>query len=151
LRSAISKIKGTHPFEIIAFVLLPDHLHAIWSLPIGDAGYPMRWRRIKEEFTKNWLGSGGGEAYRSPSRRAHGMRGIWQKRYWEHSVSDETDLERCVDYIHWNPCKHRLVRRVGEWPWSSFHRFVQRQHYDAAWGGTDPVPDWHAPKWGGEL
>jgi putative transposase len=107
--------------------------------------------RLKEEFSKNWLGSGGRELPQSESRRRQRYRGIWQKRYWEHTIEDELDLQRCVDYIHWNPCKHRVVSRVRDWPWSSFHRFVQAGEYDIHWGGIDPVPNWHAPEWGGDI
>ena len=92
LREAILDVKTNHPFEIVAIVLLPDHWHTIWSLPSGDARYPMRWTRIKEEFTRRWLASGGTELEQSPSRQKHRLRGIWQKRYWEHTVRDEDDL-----------------------------------------------------------
>ena len=104
--------------------------------------------RIKEEFTKNWLDRGGFEQAQTESRQRGRYRGIWQKRYWEHTVRDEDDLKRCVDYLHWNPRKHNLSTRVRDWPWSSFHRFVNLGEYDEDWGGTDPSPTWKQPGWG---
>ena len=148
LHEAIECVRRNHPFTIVATVLLPDHWHTIWSMPSGDEQYPLRWMRVKEEFTKLWLDRGGAELSQSESRKGHRYRGVWQKRYWEHTVRNEQDLERCVDYIHWNPRKHRVAKRVHDWPWSSFHRFVDSGHYDVDWGGSDPVPDWDAPEWG---
>ena len=148
LREAIEIVRGDHPFEIVATVLLPDHWHSVWTLPPGDDRYPLRWMRIKEEFTKAWLNAGGAEISQTHSRSRHRYRGIWHKRYWEHTVRDENDLKRCVDYVHWNPRKHELVAAVRDWPYSSFHRFVELGEYDAEWGGTDPTPGWNAPEWG---
>ena len=148
LREALSVVQRRYPFQIVAIVLIPDHWHTVWTLPHGDDQYSLRWRRIKGEFTQRWLAAGGGERFQSSSRQAHGMRGVWQKGYWEHTVRDEDDLERCVDYIHWNPRKHQLVPRVCDWRWSSFHRYVAQGAYDLCWGGTDPTPGWNAPEWG---
>ncbi|HEV3302727.1 MAG TPA: transposase [Planctomycetaceae bacterium] len=148
LRKALKAIANDHPFNILAIVLLPDHWHTAWSLPPGDDRYALRWMRIKEEFTEAWLAGGGLELPQSASRARHRQRGVWHKRYWEHTVRDEADLERCVTYIHWNPCKHKLVARVRDWKWSSFHRFVREGEYDLEWGGSDPTPGWNAPEWG---
>ena len=148
LREAILKVKADHPFEIVAIVLLPDHWHTVWVLPSGDDRYPLRWMRIKEEFTERWLACGGTELPQSASRKRQRQRGIWQKRYWEHTVRDEDDLKRCVDYCHWNPRKHRLVTRISDWEWSSFARFVREGEYEPDWGGTDPTPGWNTPEWG---
>jgi putative transposase len=148
LRNAIETVHEKHPFEIVAVVLLPDHWHAVWSLPPGDDRYPLRWMRIKEEFTKGWLESGGSEIHQSASRKKHRQRGVWHKRYWEHTVRDENDLQRCVDYIHWNPRKHNLVQSVADWDWSSFHRFVTAGDYEPDWGRADPTPGWDEPEWG---
>ena len=104
--------------------------------------------RIKEEFTKAWLRAGGYELPQSHSRDEHRQRGVWHKRYWEHTVKNEDDLKRCVDYIHWNPRKHNLVGQIRDWKWSSFHRFVQAGEYDLDWGGSDPTPGWNDPEWG---
>ena len=109
LRAALEAVRAHRPFDIPALVLLPDHLHAIGALPRGDDAYSVRWRRIKERFTERYLDGGGPEAPRSGSRRRRGERGVWRRRFWEHSIDDETDLERHVDYIHYNPVKHGLV------------------------------------------
>jgi len=148
LRAAIQTVQRDHPFEMVAVVLLPDHLHTLWSLPAGDDRYPLRWMRIKEEFTELWLANGGDELPQSASRVKHRQRGVWHKRYWEHAVRNEADLERCASYVHWNPRKHKLVPRVCDWEWSSFHRFVQAGEYEFDWGGTDPTPGWDDPEWG---
>ncbi len=113
LRKAISESKQQFPFQLFAICLLPDHLHTVWMLPPGDADFSVRWKRIKQLFSKYWLAGGGTEANVTPAQKKEGRRGIWQPRFWEHTVRDEQDLERCVDYIHWNPRKHELVRRVA--------------------------------------
>jgi putative transposase len=146
-REAIAAIQGKWPFEIVAIVLLPDHLHTVWTLPSEDDRYSLRWRRIKEEFTRAFLSGGGRELPQSASRVRQGYRGVWQKRFWEHTCDDEDDLKRCVDYVHWNPKKHGLVNNVVDWPWSSFHRFVKLGEYTADWGREDPTPGYDAPEW----
>ncbi len=151
LRQAIQRVQADHPFTIMAIVLLPDHWHTIWTLPPNDARYSLRWMRIKEEFTKAWLLGGGHELAQSQSRKKHRQRGVWHKRYWEHTVVDEIDLKRCMDYLHWNPRKHGLVARIQDWKWSSFHRFAHAGEYDLNWGGRDPVPGWDEPEWGEML
>ena len=122
------------PFEINAIVLLPEHLHAIWSLPPSDAAYPRRWGWIKKEFTKALLASGGDEQPTTVSRRQRNERGIWQRRYWEHQIRDETDLERHVDYIHYNPVKHGLVSRPMDWPHTTLHGYIERGMLTPDWG-----------------
>ncbi len=107
VRQAIEKVRKKFAFEIATMVLLPDHLHAIWTLPMGDGAYPLRrWKRIKELFTRDYLAAGGSEVSPSASRLHHGERGVWQRRYWEHTVDDEDDLKRFVDYVHWNHSAH---------------------------------------------
>ena len=149
LRLAIQTIREDRPFKLFATVLMPDHWHLIMRLPPGDAEYSSRMKRIKEEFTKAWLSAGLPEAVVTASQMKKGERGIWQPLYWEHTIQDEADLQRCTDYIHWNPRKHGLVERVADWPWSSFHRFVRLGHYDVEWGGVAPkcveVGDWGEP------
>ena len=147
LHRAIDVIRAKLPFEIVAIVLLPDHWHTVWSLPRGDARYSQRIRQIKEDFTRRYLKHGGRELPQSRSRIEHGQRGIWHKRFWEHTVKDEDDLKRCVDYVHWNPKKHTLVSRVSDWPWSSFHRFLVAGEYETTWGGEDPAPGFDTPEW----
>jgi putative transposase len=147
LHEAIHEIQEKSPFDIVAIVLLPDHFHTVWTLPRSDTNYPRRLRRVKEQFTRRYLKAGGTELHQDKSRLTHGQRGIWQRRFWEHTIRDEADLKNCVDYIHWNPMKHRLVRRVKDWPWSSFHRFVKLGEYSSNWGGEDPTPNFHTPEW----
>ena len=124
------------PFEINAIVLLPEHLHTIWTLPCGDASYSRRWGWIKKEFTKEWLAIGGREQQVSKARRDRRDHGVWQPRYWEHTIDDEHDFDRHFDYIHYNPVKHRLVTSPADWLHSSFHRWVQAGAYDAEWGAA---------------
>ena len=132
LREAIRHVQNRHPFHIEAMVVMPDHLHAVWTLPTGDSDYPTRWRLLKTWFSSHIPA---GER-RCNSRMAKGERGIWQRRYWEHLVRDEADLSRCVDYVHFNPVKHGHVARVVDWPYSTFHRHVARGWLPADWGVT---------------
>lgn len=131
LRSAFRETRRHHPFTIDAMVVLPDHLHAIWTLPDHDADFATRWRLIKSAFSRSIAR---GERI-SASRAAKGERGIWQRRYWEHTIRDETDFARHVDYIHINPVKHGLVAQVRDWPHSSFHRMVRLGIYPQDWAG----------------
>ena len=126
------------PFETLAIVLLPDHLHVIWTLPPGDGDFSTRWKSIKESFTKRWLSMGGREMPVTPSQARRGNRGIWQRRFIEHLIRDEDDLERHCDYIHYNPVKHRYVSRPWDWPHSSFRRFVGLGQYEWDWGRSEP-------------
>jgi len=132
LRDALSVVKQRHPFHIDAMVVLPDHVHAIWTLPPGDVDYPMRWMLIKSGFSRR-LPKGEGI---NASRRGKGERGIWQRRYWEHTLRDERDFRRHVDYIHYNPVKHGYVPRPSEWPHSSIHRYIQSGLLPPDWGAA---------------
>ena len=131
LRSAFRYARSRHPFTVDAIIVLPDHLHAIWTMPDGDADYALRWRLIKSSFSRALPN---GELV-SRSRAGKGERGIWQRRYWEHTLRDENDYARHVDCIHFNPVKHRHVRRVRDWPYSSFHRMVRLGVYPQDWAG----------------
>jgi putative transposase len=134
--------KLTAPFETVAIVLLPDHLHAIWTLPPGDDKYPDRWKAIKAGFSSRWLKAGGAEQAITPGYRRQRRRGVWQPRFIEHTIRDETDLHNHADYLHYNPVKHGYVRSPRDWPWSSFHRYVQSGDYEPDWGRSDlPPPD----------
>ena len=128
------------PFEINAIVLLPEHLHSIWTLPAGDSKYPMRWAWIKKEFTKEWLAAGGTEQHVSEARVRRGDRGVWQVRFWEHVIRDEHDFERHFDYVHYNPVKHGHVACPNDWPHSSFHRWVDAGVYEREWGCSNSAP-----------
>jgi len=130
-RRAYSHVQQSWPFETLAICVLPDHLHAIWSLPAGDADFARRWNLIKAGFSR-----GLPVASRSLSKASKREKGIWQRRYWEHIIRDDLDLEQHVDYIHFNPVKHGLVSRVWEWPYSSFHRYVRRGDLPKDWGGN---------------
>ena len=136
LRAAVRAVKSRYPFEIVAWVVLPDHLHCIWTLPAGDADYPGRWRGIKQRFSKALPH----DERRTPVREKRGERGIWQRRFWEHTIRDEHDLQAHIDYIHINPLKHQCVTRVADWPHSTFHRYVRDGIYPADWAG-DAVGD----------
>jgi putative transposase len=131
LRGVIRKVRAAHPFRIDAMVILPDHLHALWTLPVGDRDYPTRWMLIKSGFSRQ-LPRG---ERRNMSRQAKGERGIWQRRFWEHLIRDEGDFKRHADYIHFNPVKHGYVESVADWPYSTFHRDVERGVYPRDWGG----------------
>jgi len=137
LRDAFREVRRHHPFTTDAVVVLPDHLHAVWTLPEGDADFALRWRQIKSSFSGKVPS---GEPI-SCSRAARGERGIWQRRYWEHTIRDEDDFARHVDYVHINPVKHRLVTRVRDWPYSSFHRMVKLGLYPEDWAGDVAEPD----------
>jgi putative transposase len=131
LRAAFREMRRHHPFTIDAMVVLPDHLHTIWTLPEGDADFATRWRLIKSAFSRSLAT---GERV-SESRAAKGERGIWQRRYWEQIIRDDNDSAHHADYIHINPVKHRLVARVSDWPYSSFHRMVKLSVYPRDWAG----------------
>ena len=131
LRCSYKVTQERLPFETIAICILPDHLHALWHLPDGDADFSSRWTLFKSDFSR---GLPAAES-RSASKAAKREKGIWQRRYWEHTIRDDADFERHVDYIHYNPVKHRLVARVGDWPYSSFHRYVERGILPTDWGG----------------
>ena len=137
LRSGIQKAKQTLPFEIEAWVLLPDHLHTIWTLPKEDANYAARWAIIKREVSKRCgqLINPSGKLSASRGKRKESY--FWQRRFWEHQIRDEIDFQRHMDYLHWNPVKHGLVRKVVEWPYSTFHRYVAQEVYPPDWGGYE--------------
>lgn len=118
-----------YPFRIDAICLLPDHIHCIWTLPEGDADYPKRWGLIKSFFTHRFKDEAQGQSSRIPSRDKRRERNVWQRRYWAHLIVDEADFEHHFDYIHFNPVKHGLVESVGDWEWSSYHRYVELGWY----------------------
>lgn len=133
LRTAVRQVRTKHPFGIIAWVVLPDHLHAVWSLPPDDADFSTRWMLIKAGFSRQVTS----EESVNSSRARKGERGIWQRRFWEHQIRDDNDLQRHVDYIHINPVKHGYVDRASAWPWSSLHRYIRHGLLSEDWAG-DP-------------
>lgn len=130
LREVMRTVLQARPVEIVAMAVLPDHLHAIWRLPEGDADFSLRWSLIKAAFSRALPKS---EAI-TASRERKRERGIWQRRYWEHLIRDEEDLERHVAYIHGNPVKHGYVTKAADWPYSSIHRYVKEGLASPDWG-----------------
>lgn len=129
LRHAVSTVRLERPFTIHAWVVLPDHMHVLWTLPDGDCDFSTRWRLIKSRFSRRLAGFRGG----SMSRRSRGERSVWQRRFWEHLVRDDADFDRCFDYIHFNPVKHGYVERVADWPYSTFRDCVDAGLYPPEW------------------
>lgn len=144
LHNAIDLCRQSRPFTLDAIVLLPDHLHTLWTLPDNDHDFSTRWAFIKSTFTRHWLASGGPESPQSPSRRHHRHRGVWQRRFWEHRIRDHDDLRNHLDYIHYNPIKHGLSSCPHTWPYSTFPHYVARRSYDPTWlcscHGHTPTP-----------
>jgi putative transposase len=137
LKIAVIEARQRFPFTINAWVLLPDHLHCIWTLPQDDADFSGRWAFIKRTTTKqckayfqkhNWLNA-------SHIKRSEST--LWQRRFWEHQIRDERDYQTHMDYIYWNPVKHGHVTAVKDWPYSTFHRDVERGIYSNNWGSVD--------------
>lgn len=131
LRHAFRAAHAARPFKIDAIVVLPYHLHCLWTLPKGGVDFPVRWAHIKQAFSRRipW-----GE-YRRASRIAKREQGLWQRRYWEHLVTDDDDLKHHFDYIHFNPVKHGHATRVVDWLHSSFHRYARADVYPLDWYG----------------
>ena len=121
LRDAFRVVKNAHPFVIDAVVVLPEHLHTIWTLPQGDDDFSLRWRQIKSAFSRAIEK----DEQISNSRLRKQERGVWQRRFWEHAIRDEEDFNRHIDYIHINPVKHGYIQRAADWQFSSFHRTVK--------------------------
>lgn len=124
LREAVRRTRAERPFAIEAFVVLPDHLHCIWTLPEGDADYSVRWGAIKARFSRGVKAAGWNPALRSASKVAKGEAGVWQRRFWEHHIRDEADLAAHLRYCWFNPVKHGLVAQPKDWPYSSVHREI---------------------------
>ncbi|HEX3504717.1 MAG TPA: transposase [Xanthobacteraceae bacterium] len=137
LRRALRTTWRERPFSIDAAVVLPDHLHIIMTLPPDDADFSGRWKRFKGLFTRLAVAHG-----LASTRNQRGEYALWQRRFWEHTIRDETDFGRHIDYIHYNPVKHGLVSQVCDWPHSSFHRYVKLGVLPRDWGGN-VVSDLH--------
>jgi putative transposase len=132
LRDAVRKVRKAHPFDIQAFVVLPEHLHCVLQLPEDDCDFTLRWRLIKADFSKSLPIT----EKRSAVRMRRGERGIWQRRFWEHLIKDEADYKAHMDYVHINPVKHGLVKNVLDWPYSTFHHCVKQGLYTPDWAGS---------------
>jgi len=133
LRDAVREARRARPFHIDAWVVLPDHLHCLWTLPPGDADFPNRWRSIKASFSRRVAHPN----YRRPSLVRKREAGVWQRRYWEHTIRDDADYAAHMDYIHFNPVKHGLAEHPAAWPFSSFLRCVARGVYPEGWALAD--------------
>ena len=132
LTAAMRVTRERWPFKTIALVVLPDHLHAIWQMPDEDDNYSIRWMKIKSYFTQKLT-----KENISIEKNTRRECNLWQRRFWEHTIRDEIDYEKHVNYIHYNPVKHNLVKRVGDWPYSTFHRYVKNGVLPANWS-TEP-------------
>ena len=128
LRAAFSQVNGCYPFVMDAIVILPDHLHCLWQLPVGDNDFSTRWRYIKTQFSKTCMSS----------VNNRGEKKIWQRRFWEHCIRDEEDWRRHMDYIFYNPVRHGLVNSVEQWPYSSFKQALRKGWYQKGWGSSVP-------------
>jgi putative transposase len=135
LRHVVARVRVLMPFHIDGWVVLPDHMHCLWTLPDQDRDFPKRWQAIKMGFSRQIAA---GEPL-SASRRKRGERGIWQRRYWEHAIRDEKDYMSHMDYIHFNPVKHGYVTLPAEWRFSSFHRAVRQGLYPSTWAATEGI------------
>ena len=140
LREAMREVRSTHPWETCAIILLPEHMHMLWRLPAGDADYSRRIGKIKATFTKAFLASGGRRGKITQSETEKGYAGIWQPRFWEHTIRDARDFKIHLDYIHLNPVYHGLAAFPRDWPWSSFHRYVRLGEYESDWIGRVDLP-----------
>jgi putative transposase len=133
LRESVRVVRASYPFTIHAWVVLPEHLHCVIELPIGDADFALRWRLIKSHFSKSLSKT----ELLSATRVRRGERGIWQRRFWEHLIRDEKDFSAHMDYVHINPLKHGLVKKIADWPYSTFHGLVEQGVYPINWAGGD--------------
>jgi putative transposase len=131
---AIKEVQEQYPFSVEAWVLLADHLHAVWTLPEGDTDFSKRWGLIKAKFSKESTSLFHKEYSLNPSRNKRRETTIWQRRCWEHSIRDDEDFRRHIDYIHYDPVKHGSIARVRHWPYSTFHRYVREGFYPENWG-----------------
>lgn len=143
LQDAINYTQKRMPFTIVASVILPDHLHFIWSMPEGDSDYSTRWRLIKSHFTRHYAKNL--PLSNNLSRRIKGEKDVWQRRYWAHLIINEADLSCHVEYIHFNPVKHGLVLSPSDWVDSSFLTYVNMGLYNEDWGMTDSI--WEGSQW----
>jgi putative transposase len=135
LRQAFRNVKETRPFHVDAIVILPDHLHCVMTLPPGDTDYSTRIALIKGNFTRAIPKT----ELISASRRNKRERGVWQRRYWEHTIRDEDDYERHIDYIHYNPVKHGYTDTPSRWKHSSIHRFISTGILSESWSAARHV------------
>lgn len=130
LKDAFKQVQTELPFETLALCLMPDHIHCIWRMPPNEADFSKRWSKIKGLFTKQYLKMGGTELPQSESRQKLRLRGIWQRRFWEHRIRDEDDMANHLHYIHFNPVKHGYVDHPNDWEWSTYKKYKRNGKYD---------------------
>ncbi len=135
LRFSYLQMITKYPMQVDAMVVLPDHIHAIWTLPEDDDNYSIRWQTFKVLFSKSIPKDQ--QSHRSESRINKRELGVWQRRFWEHRIRDETDFQRHMDYIHYNPVKHGYVTKVQDWEYSTFHRSLKLGIYESDWCGRE--------------
>jgi putative transposase len=133
LREAVRKTKNERPFRIDAWVVLPEHMHLMMTLPPGDTDYSNRIKAIKIRFNHAIPAL----ERRDETRTAKSERGIWQRRFWEHTIRDDRDFQKHTDYVHFNPVKHGHVKRVRDWPLSTFHEYLKSGVYPIDWADSD--------------
>jgi len=136
LRQSITAVRASRPFTIDAWVLMPNHMHCIWTLPERDFDYGRRWGEIKRYVSHFCHETLHDPALLTRSAKKKSESTIWQRRFWEHQIRNDVDFERHMDYVHFNPVKHGFVLNVGEWEHSTFHRYVRDGVYAQDWGGT---------------
>ena len=136
LKAGIRQVQQKHPFQIIAWVQLPDHLHCIWQMPVDDANYSMRWSQIKRLSTQACPQYHLRIDELSYSKVKRNEKGIWQRRFFEHEIKSDLDFARHMDYLHYNPVKHGLVTNVIDWSYSTFHNQLKDGAYLADWGAN---------------
>lgn len=142
LREAVRITRAERPFEIMAWIVLPEHLHCIWRMPHGDGDFSVRWGAIKSRFTRSVRRVGIIPTLRrSPSKVRKGDAGFWQRRFWEHHIRSQEELNILTEYCWFNPVKHGLVRRPADWPYSSFHRDVRLGRVPVGWQGREAEID----------
>lgn len=138
LREVIADVKRKWPFDLLAFVLLTNHLPTLWTMPEDNPNYSIRWRHIKANFSRQYQGPFKYSGNRSLSREWKQEQSIWQRRFWEHQVRNERDMENHFHYLHYNPIKHGLVTDLRDWKWSTYHHYVRKEWYPRDWGKIEP-------------
>ncbi len=127
LRSVYGSVTAEHPVECDAMVVLPDHIHAVWTLPPGDADFSIRWKKIKSAFSKHCTARGNP----GPSKARKGEKGIWQRRFWEHAIRNSEEYYTHVNYCHFDPVKHGLVQHPKDWVFSTIHQHMRQGRFVA--------------------
>lgn len=134
LREVVQAVRQRHPFNVNAWVLLPEHMHCVWTLHQGNSDFSVRWNLIKSGFSRRAKAFLHVEEWMNDSKRKHRETTIWQRRFWEHRIRSDVEYQAYMDYAHFNPVKHGLVKRVADWPHSTFHRYVKQGIYPENWG-----------------